>query len=87
MYSDTNKTQMTNIAKTAIDTRTFVEFWESWDKVERGSFYDRCIGLRESSIRSYGSGRRKASSPALRCLVDAFRKCGVNVGDGRFLFP
>ena len=77
---------MTKIIKTAIDTRTFVEIWASWGKVERNNFYDKAIGLRDSSIRSYGTGRRKASTPALKCLVDAFRRMQMNVGDGRFLF-
>ncbi|MCQ2219781.1 MAG: hypothetical protein MJZ12_00225 [Prevotella sp.] len=78
---------MTKLVKTAVDTRTFVEIWSAWDRIERNTFYDKALGLRDSSIRSYGTGRRKASTPALKCLVDAFRKIGMNVGDGRYLFP
>lgn len=69
-----------------VETRTFPEIWNSFSRVEKDLFYEKVRGVRESTIRSYGSGRRKARGPSLICLVDAFKKMGINVADGQWLF-
>ena len=70
-----------------LESRSFVDIWNSWGRNERSLFYDNLVGLRECTIRNYSTGRRNPTGPSLACIVRTFKRCGYNVGDGRFLFP
>lgn len=71
-----------------IDTRSFREIYASFkqDRALRNRFYDNLKVLRQDTVRSYGTGRREPSTPALPFLIDALKKTGFKVGDGRYLF-
>lgn len=71
-----------------IDTRSFREIYEAFkkDKMLRNRFYDNLRVLRQDTVRSYGTGRREPSTPAFPFLIEALKKTGIEVGDGRYLF-
>lgn len=73
--------------KANIDTRTFAQIWNEMPTADHAIFYKKVEGLRESSIRCYALGLRTPTGPSLACLVRGLKRTGLNVGDGRFLFP
>lgn len=69
-----------------VETRTFKEIWNAWSRFQKEQFYEKLEGIREATVRSYGTGRRIARGPSLYCLVKTFKKLGIDVLDGRYLF-
>lgn len=70
-----------------IDTRSFREIWESLTDDERNRFRKKCTGLAYSTINCYAAGHRSARGPSLECLKRGFKRFGIDVGDGQYLFP
>lgn len=75
------------MTKSNIDNRTFAQIWSELEIADHAIFYKKVEGLRESSIRCYALGLRTPTGPSLACLVRGLKRIGINVGDGRFLFP
>jgi len=71
-----------------IETRTFQDIWNSWGQQEKDRFYEKLApeGVKQSTVRSYGTGRRVARGPYRKALVRVFKKMGINVDEGQYLF-